>query len=1351
MSKLKKVLGYLLLAFLIGGLLYLYIWEKPKLEQFVKKNVESMSHSDSLPFLISMERAYVSIFPLQLEFHNSQIQPKKDLAATIQPFQVKMLAIKPSIIDLLVGKFWITEVYLQDTDLDIRLKSKTSEGDKKKLVLGFDLNEILKRIPISQITLQNIRALITYGDQYKILTENLFIKAYNEKSSLVFTLKDPNIQITDLQKKNAEPFSILADLQVMMTRNTISLSKLALIKESSYFISSGNLIYHKSIDNIQGMTLKSRIKSNFTDIHKWSNVFYSNDFLVNLKGESKIDIGLTKKAGDPIYQSKVSGDINQFQIGKIKLGNINLDLEMPNYDEININSITANLSGKSLASVKNGRVQLADKKTIQADLKIDPLNLHGFLKESTIADIPVWLTVAGQAQCKGGFSKALMVKCSGQLNANDLHVKNASRTKSIIRAKEITIKGDMAITETAISYKASAQSQSSKAESSGVIDFEKGFDLTYQAPVVNLTELSPIADLRFEGIGKAEGQVKGDSKWAIFNIDLNAENFVFQDYFFGQSQTKLNYKSGTLFFRDFKGQVESTRYQGNLEVDLRQERIRGDINLPFFRLEDVQQAIHKKVDLENRFLGSGSGRLQLDTSFDTDLMNFLFEARLFRGNVLGEEYNDAQLSLKAVDGIIIIKNAQLQKETTKLSLKGTIDQKLDAKIYYQFSNGTLQYSTLLKELKLPVSGGFTAQGTLTGLLSKPEIKFNAQLTDLIFNKKKYGDPLFSFDNSNNQMNLQFNFPDQMELLFVIPEDESELIFINLSMNKFDIAPLVGSFISDEPVGRYMVETSGEVSGRLNRQNFWDSEFSATIKDVGFHYKANRINKTMTTSLELKNRTLYMNEISFIGDRQFIKITQPETSTEKTKLIVNSRLNISLFKLFTPFFERIDGTSDIRLELDIDKQKTKLVGSAVLTDSFFKLPGFPHPFESMSADILFNQNKILINSMNGDIAGGKVIGSGELGFDKDKKLSLMINTNMEGVRINFPEGYKTEGDANITLSGSQAPFLLSGNYKIRDGLIDSNLSTDGPQKSSDFLEDLLRQDTVAPMMLNLDIATENSIEVRTAIGNAMVEGYIAGDFRVYDKIDSPRIKGEAHFDRNSVIRLRDNQFQVTSSSFVFEGENPINPKLSLRANTRVNTYDIDIFLQGRADKPLVNVSSQPPLPENQIISMLALGTMPDQFAQTANPSDAAAAATGAAAAPTTAPNSSGVSGTQGTNQQGGGFEIGTALLGTNPIGRELDQYGVDVQFSSAFDDQNNAAVPKVTVRKRIGRKIQLSGSHSSGNIPQTEGRLTYEIDNNLSTIFRITDRSNDLNNINNINAVRQNNPVGLDLEYRLEFD
>jgi len=183
LSRLKKVLGYSILALLVGVLTYLYIWEKPKLEQFVKTNVESMSRSDSLPFLISMERVYVSIFPFQLEFHNSHIQPKKDLASTIRPFKVKMLAIRPSFIDMLVGKFWISEVFLQDTDLDIHIEGKRSE-DNRNLILDFDLNEVLKHIPISQITLKNIRATITSEISTKFSPKIFTLKRITRKAVL---------------------------------------------------------------------------------------------------------------------------------------------------------------------------------------------------------------------------------------------------------------------------------------------------------------------------------------------------------------------------------------------------------------------------------------------------------------------------------------------------------------------------------------------------------------------------------------------------------------------------------------------------------------------------------------------------------------------------------------------------------------------------------------------------------------------------------------------------------------------------------------------------------------------------------------------------------------------------------------------------------------------------------------------------------------------------------------------------------------------------------------------------------------------------------------------------------------
>ena len=45
------------------------------------------------------------------------------------------------------------------------------------------------------------------------------------------------------------------------------------------------------------------------------------------------------------------------------------------------------------------------------------------------------------------------------------------------------------------------------------------------------------------GTGKTQGSTQGDSRSAVFGMDIEATNFEFENYFFGDLKTKMNYKS----------------------------------------------------------------------------------------------------------------------------------------------------------------------------------------------------------------------------------------------------------------------------------------------------------------------------------------------------------------------------------------------------------------------------------------------------------------------------------------------------------------------------------------------------------------------------------------------------------------------------------------------------------------------------------------------------------------------------------------------------------------------------------------------------------------------------------------
>ncbi len=1328
----KKLLLSILVATISAGFLYLYVWEKPRLETMVKRWVESQIRKNTDAVKVDIDRINFSFIPLQLEAYQVQVAPQKKLAQTFDKFTIGKIAARPSLLDILVGKAWLSLASIEDADLHLRIKQKMNETGAPERKLNIKVDDYLKWIPVSQINIQNIRLKVNVNDQYFVTTSHLYVKAYNEKSSLIMTVKDPDIGIKT--QKNGQYLHFLADLQVMVTKNTISLSKIKIVKDSSFFLSSGNIIYRDDPRNISDMNLKTRASANFADLKIWSNTVYKNSFFDNLQGAFKADIDFEKQAKSKNIETTIDAELNNLQVGKVKLGQIKAKANLPNFKQVNIDSILATLPGDNKIKLTSGKIQLGENIDINADVEILNAQLHSFLKQSTIADIPVWLRLSGNIKCQGAYRDTLLVICPGAATINDLSIKNKSRSKVIVATQKVDVAGSFTITETNISYKAKAKLKNSTGESVGTIDFDKGFNIDYKSDQLDFSEVGPIGELKFLGMGTAEGSTSGDSRAAVFAMAISAKNFEFEDYFFGDLETQLNYKSGSLYFKDLSGSIESTRFKGDLEVNLLTENILADIQLPFFRMADVQQSILKKVDLKKRFLGSGSGRLQIDTPFQISQLNFNLDARLFKGVVFGEEYNEAKIKAQAVDGIIIIQEGQLQKEKTQFLIKGTIDTDLQSQLSFLVNDGYLQLSSQLKTYNIPMSGEFTAQGTISGPLANPAIKTAAKVENLIFNKKKYGSAIFSYDSSDKQTNLQFNLPEKLEMLLLFPESNFSSVFVNVNAESFDIAPLVSYMVSEDATRSYEIETSGELSGTFIASDFWASEFSSTIKKVSLDYKANKIETTIPTNIELKNGKLFLNEISFVGKKQHIKVTQPFTEKYRTKFVINSRMNIAFFKLFAPFIEKIDGYSTLRLELSIDNRDLKLIGSSYITDSFLKFPGFPHAFENISADVLFNQKKVLINSITGELAGGKVLGNGEVQLQEDNSFDLLINTNMENVNIDFPKGFRTKGNGTISLSGSKAPFLLSGNYDVYEGLIDSNFSSGGGGESTDLLQELLKKEVSSPLTINLDIDTKNAVEVR----NTLVEGYILGKIKVFDKINAPRIRGEAHFSENAVIRFRDQEFDVTSSSFVFEGESPINPKLSLRSQTRMNGYDINLFLQGRATKPVLTWSSQPPLPETQIVSMLALGTLPDQFNQ--DNSSALNAANN--------PN-----GTNGANNGNGqGFEVGTAMLSNNPLGKELkERYDVDVQFSSSFDDQNNSAAPKVTVRKKVSKKLQISVSATTGSTNQQEGRATYELNNDLSAIFRITNQPDDLSNLNGNNRSRQNNIFGLDLEYRVEYD
>jgi translocation and assembly module TamB len=321
---------------------------------------------------------------------------------------------------------------------------------------------------------------------------------------------------------------------------------------------------------------------------------------------------------------------------------------------------------------------------------------------------------------------------------------------------------------------------------------------------------------------------------------------------------------------------------------------------------------------------------------------------------------------------------------------------------------------------------------------------------------------------------------------------------------------------------------------------------------------------------------------------------------------------------------------------------------------------------------------------------------------------------------------TIGNADLKLTGKWLPFKLSGTYKVIDGLITKELSGDEVEKENAhviFLPPVLRAEDTSPIDLDLQITPTTPIKIK----NSLVDGKIQGDIHVAGAPQSPILGGNVSFTKFSQIIFRDVTFRVRDSSIILNNTNPPNPSLYILADTRYKGYDIEILVQGTAEKPKFNLTSQPALTQPEIISLLALGYTTNEQNVVNNANN---------------PNNTGANADQS-------LQVGTGVFGQNPLGKEFkNRFGVDVQFSSRFDSNSSVAVPTIGFSKRISERTSFVGSVQTGKDNRADGKIRYELDRGFAATMSLQSQGRE-----EANQVRGNNIsdiLGIDLEFRKEF-
>lgn len=111
--------------------------------------------------------------------------------------------------------------------------------------------------------------------------------------------------------------------------------------------------------------------------------------------------------------------------------------------------------------------------------------------------------------------------------------------------------------------------------------------------------------------------------------------------------------------------------------------------------------------------------------------------------------------------------------------------------------------------------------------------------------------------------------------------------------------------------------------------------------------------------------------------------------------------------------------------------------------------------------------------------------------------------------------------------------------------------------------------------------------RVAVSGLGLDSEWSANVRLRGTTDDPRIGGEANLVRGG-YSFAGTRFELTRGQIDFDDSGPVNPRLDIAAETRVQGLSVTVTVRGNSQQPEIAFTSIPAMPEEEVLARLLFG-------------------------------------------------------------------------------------------------------------------------------------------------------------------
>ena len=424
--------------------------------------------------------------------------------------------------------------------------------------------------------------------------------------------------------------------------------------------------------------------------------------------------------------------------------------------------------------------------------------------------------------------------------------------------------------------------------------------------------------------------------------------------------------------------------------------------------------------------------------------------------------------------------------------------------------------------------------------------------------------------------------------------EADLVF---RLTNTAVDPFVRAYATEFPA-----ETSAVVSGTLQLVGpLRDVEaltMDATVEQLRLELYDYAVRNEGSVRFGLDDNFVNVHEMRLVGDGTALELSgRVDVRNERVELRADGDMSVAILQVFFP---DIRSSGSARLEADIGGTLSQpiLVGAASVSGGRIRHFSLPHALDELEGQVVFEPNSVRFDELTGRLASGPLQFGGRVGLDGYEVSELNITAQATGMRLRFPEGVRSVVDAELTLGGDLEDVVLSGTATVRDaiwmGLFEPGTSFFNFTSDESALVPQTMEPTL-PVRYDVRVVAPSSLRINDSEARivASAELTLSGTY------DQPLLFGNVEIDRGEMF-FEGNRYRVTRGSIAFSNPTRIDPHLDIEAETDIRvptqTYRVTFGVSGTMDRLDYEMSSDPPLQNAQIVSLLLGDTRDPQAAE-----------------------------------------------------------------------------------------------------------------------------------------------------------